>query len=165
MASIPEGRSVENEELVSELNQTPINCCSPSGPEWADGRGGFDSKWATETVRALSEGIDADQAFDRMPILADALEEAGCDDAELLSHCRTCPTHSTHCWVLWMIREAAEPHRSPAVSDVPARRLRSVPTPVGRGGKRGAAWLFGLVMVCWGILALVRVIRALCGAP
>jgi len=57
----------------------------------------------------LAKGIDADQAFDRMPILADALEEAGCDDPVLLWHRRACPTHSPHCWVLWAIREAPQP--------------------------------------------------------
>ncbi len=43
----------------------------------------FPTRWRTETVRLLADGIDADQAFDRLPILADALEEAGCDHAEL----------------------------------------------------------------------------------
>lgn len=48
----------------------------------------FDHRWGTETVVALASAIDAAKAFDRLPILADALEEAGCDDRELLTDCR-----------------------------------------------------------------------------
>ena len=55
--------------------------------------------WRSETVLTLARGIDHDQALDRMPILADALEEAGCDDVDLLAHCR-CPHHTRHCHAL-----------------------------------------------------------------
>lgn len=41
-----------------------------------------DPSWLTTDVRALAEGIDADRAFERMPILADALQAAGCSDTE-----------------------------------------------------------------------------------
>ena len=40
------------------------------------------------SVEHLARLIDDNQAFDRMPILADALEEAGCDSEALLRHCR-----------------------------------------------------------------------------
>lgn len=40
--------------------------------------------WYTETAKVLVKGILADQAWDRLPILADALEENGCDDTNLL---------------------------------------------------------------------------------
>ena len=36
---------------------------------------------------------------DLMPILADALEESGCDDAEVLDHCRGPGPHVRGCWV------------------------------------------------------------------
>jgi hypothetical protein len=65
------------------------------GKDWA-----FDDRWRTETVVALARGILAEQAFDRMPILADALEEAGCDDTVILDHCRICPEHVMGCWVI-----------------------------------------------------------------
>jgi hypothetical protein len=54
----------------------------------------------TDTARRLAEGIRADQGFDRLPILADALEEAGVTDAELLAHCRRDGGHVRGCWAL-----------------------------------------------------------------
>jgi hypothetical protein len=42
----------------------------------------------TPNLTALAGVIYEDRAFDRMQILADALEEAGCDNADILSHCR-----------------------------------------------------------------------------
>jgi hypothetical protein len=56
--------------------------------------------WQTETVVALATAIYADKAFDRMPILADALEDAGCDNADVLSHCRGEGPHVRGCWVV-----------------------------------------------------------------
>lgn len=44
--------------------------------------------WRTETVVALASAIRTDRALDRLPILADALEEAGFDRADVLSNCR-----------------------------------------------------------------------------
>lgn len=44
--------------------------------------------WEGGTVRKLAESIYQERAFDRMPILADALEEAGCTDETILAHCR-----------------------------------------------------------------------------
>lgn len=59
-----------------------------------------DSAWLTETVVALAEGIYQERAFDRMPILADALEDAGCDNADVLNHCRQPGEHVRGCWVV-----------------------------------------------------------------
>ena len=56
--------------------------------------------WEGGTVRKLAEGIYQDQAFDRLPILADALEEAGCADEAILSHLRGPGPHVRGCWVL-----------------------------------------------------------------
>jgi hypothetical protein len=41
-----------------------------------------------------------DHRFEDLPILADALEEAGCDDDGVLSHCRLFPRHARGCWVV-----------------------------------------------------------------
>ena len=59
-----------------------------------------DPSWLTSTVLTLAEGIYADRAFDRLPLLADALEEAGCADAEILRHCRKPGEHVRGCWLL-----------------------------------------------------------------
>jgi hypothetical protein len=56
--------------------------------------------WLTPNVVGLANGIYDDRAFDRLPILADALEEAGCDDEEILLHCRRPGEHVRGCWVV-----------------------------------------------------------------
>jgi hypothetical protein len=59
--------------------------------------------WRTSTVAALADAIYTEQAFDRLPVLADALEEAGCDNADVLSHCRGPGPHVPGCWVVDMV--------------------------------------------------------------
>jgi hypothetical protein len=51
----------------------------------------------------LAQAIDDERAFDRLPILADALEDAGCTDADLLNHCRGPGLHVMGCWVVDML--------------------------------------------------------------
>ncbi len=54
----------------------------------------------SETARAVATAIHRDQAYDRFPILADALEEEGCTDDELLLHMRVPSGHVRGCWAL-----------------------------------------------------------------
>ncbi|OWK37906.1 hypothetical protein [Fimbriiglobus ruber] len=56
--------------------------------------------WLTPTVVALTTGIYTDRAFDRLPILADALQDAGCDNDDILAHCRGDGPHVRGCWVV-----------------------------------------------------------------
>ncbi len=56
--------------------------------------------WLTSTVVQLARGIYHDRAFDRLPILADALLDAGCDNADMLDHCRGEGPHVRGCWVV-----------------------------------------------------------------
>jgi hypothetical protein len=56
--------------------------------------------WLTSSVTALAAAIYDEWAFDRLPILADALEEAGCDVQEILAHCRQPAEHARGCWVV-----------------------------------------------------------------
>jgi hypothetical protein len=56
--------------------------------------------WNDSTVPNLSQRIYNDRAFNLMPILADALEAAGCRDAAILDHCRQPGEHVRGCWVL-----------------------------------------------------------------
>jgi hypothetical protein len=60
----------------------------------------LDPSWVTSTVVSLAEGIYSDRAFDRLPILADALQDAGCDNADVLDHCRGDGPHVRGCWVI-----------------------------------------------------------------
>jgi len=58
-------------------------------------------EWLTSDVTALARGIYDEKAFDRMPILADALQDAGCDNDEVLTHCRRENwEHTRGCWVI-----------------------------------------------------------------
>jgi hypothetical protein len=59
-----------------------------------------DPRWLTSDVRSVARGIYAERAFDGMPILADALQDAGCDAAGVLDHCREPGEHVRGCWVL-----------------------------------------------------------------
>jgi len=59
-----------------------------------------DPAWLTSTVLALANGVYEEWAFDRMPILADALQEAGCDNDEILNHCRSPGQHVRGCWAI-----------------------------------------------------------------
>jgi hypothetical protein len=56
--------------------------------------------WNDGTVRRIAEGIHEERAFDRLPILADALLDAGCDDEELVRHLRAEGPHVRGCWAL-----------------------------------------------------------------
>jgi hypothetical protein len=51
----------------------------------------------------LAEASYEEQAFDRLPILADALEEAGCSDEALLGHLRGPGPHVKGCWALDLV--------------------------------------------------------------
>jgi hypothetical protein len=56
--------------------------------------------WKDGTIRKIATGIYAERAFDHLPILADALEDAGCDNADILAHCRGPGPHVHGCWVV-----------------------------------------------------------------
>ncbi len=49
---------------------------------------------------AIARAIHDDQAFGRLPILADALQDAGCSDEAILGHCRGPGPHARGCWVV-----------------------------------------------------------------
>jgi hypothetical protein len=59
----------------------------------------------TSDVRILAEGIYREKAFDRMPILADALQDAGCDNEDVLNHCRQPAEHVRGCWVVDLLTD------------------------------------------------------------
>jgi hypothetical protein len=62
-----------------------------------------DAQWRTPDAVDLARGIYDEQAFDRLPILADALMDAGCADEAILSHCRGGGPHVRGCWVVDLV--------------------------------------------------------------
>jgi hypothetical protein len=75
-------------ELFGPLPFRPVAIHS-SWLEWKDG-----------TVLRLAKAIYDDRLFGDLPILADALEEAGCTDPDILGHCRSGGEHVRGCWPL-----------------------------------------------------------------
>jgi hypothetical protein len=73
----------------------PFRPLQPLDPSWL--------KWNGGTIRHIAEGIYEERAFDRLPILADALEEAGCTDPDILSHLRGPGPHVRGCWPVDLI--------------------------------------------------------------
>jgi hypothetical protein len=59
-----------------------------------------DRGWRTTAVLGLARYIRDRRAVSVLPVLADALEEAGCTDAALLEHCRDVAGHREGCWVV-----------------------------------------------------------------
>jgi hypothetical protein len=103
----------------------------------------FEPPWRTGEVLGVARGIDADRAFDRMPILADALLDADCDEEAVLRHCRGTeahapegPLHARGCWVLDLILE-----REPAYfAAPPLAAARPTPAPPAPRGRAAAGW-------------------------
>ena len=59
----------------------------------------FAPEWRTSTVLALAQQMYDARDFSGMPILADALQDAGCTDEAILMHCRGPGPHCRGCWV------------------------------------------------------------------
>jgi hypothetical protein len=85
------GESLAQAALVRCIFSNPFSppVLSPSWLTWKD-----------ETIPRMAHTIDADRAFTQLPILADALEDAGCADADILGHCRSGGEHARGCWVI-----------------------------------------------------------------
>jgi hypothetical protein len=64
-------------------------------------------RWNHGTVPAIARRIYDERAFHDLPILADALEDAGCTDADLLAHCRCGGGHVRGCWALDLLLSRA----------------------------------------------------------
>jgi hypothetical protein len=56
--------------------------------------------WNHGTVSKLAQSVYEERTFDRLPILADALEEAGCTNPDILQHCRQPGEHVRGCWLV-----------------------------------------------------------------
>jgi hypothetical protein len=78
--------------LLREVIGNPFLPTPTIAPAWLH--------WQDGTIPKIAQCIYDERAFDRLPILADALEEAGCYDAEMLIHCRGPGPHVRGCWVI-----------------------------------------------------------------
>jgi hypothetical protein len=76
--------------------------------------------WLTPTVVGIARGVFRDQAFDRLPILADALEDAGCADERLLGRCRGNDPRIHGWWVIGLLLGASAVEAEPAAAPDPA---------------------------------------------
>jgi hypothetical protein len=65
-------------------------------------------RWNGSTIYRIAQEIYADHAFEQLPILADALEDAGCTDVGLLDHFRGPGPHVRGCWALDVLLTLAE---------------------------------------------------------
>jgi hypothetical protein len=80
---------------LRDIAANPFRPVSAIDPAWftaADGK-----------VVKLGEVIYAERTFDRLPLLADALEDAGCTNAEVLGHLRSPGPHVRGCWALDLV--------------------------------------------------------------
>jgi hypothetical protein len=91
--SIPQGvsRTTQGMVLLREVVGNPFRPVS------------FDPRWRTADILGLARAVYEDRAFDRMPLLADALMDAGCADEQILSHGRGPGPHVRGCWVVDLV--------------------------------------------------------------
>jgi hypothetical protein len=63
----------------------------------------FAPAWRTDTAVTLAQQMYDSREFGAIPILADALQDAGCDNEDILSHCRGDGLHVRGCWVVDLV--------------------------------------------------------------
>ena len=83
--------SLQQCQLLREIVGNPF-CPAAVAPAWL--------AWDGCTAPKLAQAVYDERAFERLPLLADALEDAGCTDAELLGHLRGPGPHVRGCWAL-----------------------------------------------------------------
>jgi hypothetical protein len=59
--------------------------------------------WAGGQVVLLAQTIHDEQRWQDLPVLGDALEEAGCTDERILAHCRSDELHRRGCWLVDLV--------------------------------------------------------------
>jgi len=67
-----------------------------TSPWWSD-------MWRTSNVVSLARSMYESRDFSPMPILSDALQDAGCENEDILNHCRSAGPHVRGCWVVDLI--------------------------------------------------------------
>ena len=87
IADFPEKECAAQADLLREIFGNPFRPIA------------LNPRWLTSNVVDLAGAIYEERAFERMPILADALMDAGCDSEEIIAHCRGNGPHVRGCWV------------------------------------------------------------------
>jgi hypothetical protein len=90
----PDNRS-EFVAFIHDVFGFPFRPAPDIDARWLDGNGGV--------VRRVADAVYANRTFDDLPRLADALEDAGCTDVNLLGHLRGPGPHVRGCWALDLI--------------------------------------------------------------
>ena len=86
------GEQVVQAALLRDIVANPFATPRPIQAAWL--------RWNDSTLLRIATGIYKERAFERLPVLADALLDAGCDDEPLLSHLRDGGPHALGCWAL-----------------------------------------------------------------
>jgi hypothetical protein len=63
----------------------------------------FDAAWRTDTAVSLAQQMYESREFSPRPIRADALQDAGCDNEDILNYCRGPGPHVRGCWVVDLV--------------------------------------------------------------
>lgn len=97
-----DSREFENAAALRDKAQTLMARKKSLLPEWIASRHREDPWLSTIDIATieLARRLSKERCWGLLPDLADALELAGCTDAELLDHCRRPGEHSGHCWVV-----------------------------------------------------------------
>jgi hypothetical protein len=90
---IMEPGAVRDANVVRDVFPTPLKRRLPK----------ILAAWRGTNISQIAQGICNDGTFDSLPILADALEEAGCTEEAILSHCRGPGPHVRGCWVVDLV--------------------------------------------------------------
>src|SRR5262249_7424084 len=90
-------RAELHDRTLALLGRLEEKSCTPTLP-------GSLPDWRAAAAVALARRMSETADFATLPILGDALEEAGCGDAEILRHCREVGEHGGRCWVVEMVR-------------------------------------------------------------
>jgi hypothetical protein len=103
----PEGETIE------DINRECIRFSS----EWCRDRWvpRINPDWRTSTVVSLARGINENRTFELLPILADALQDAGCENEDVLFHCRNDRLHARACWVVEVLLNAETGVKTPVI--------------------------------------------------
>ena len=90
-----------DKDIVAEITRqlSLIHCIF--GNPFRDSQ--FHDSWRTATVLSLAQAIYTEKSFDRLPIVADSLLDAGCTDQAILDHCRSAGPHVRGCWVVDLV--------------------------------------------------------------